>query len=69
MDRFSRLPNLATFARYCFTLAPSSAAAERVFFILKNHFFVSQMRRSLEDYTECSVMLQHNKIEETLVIE
>ena len=69
MDRFARLPNLATFARYCFTLAPSSAAAERVFSILKNSFSVSQMRRSLEDYTECSVMLQHNKIEETLVVE
>ena len=57
IDRFARLPNLAKFARYCFTLTPSSAGAERVFSILKNAFSVGQMRRSLEDYTECAVML------------
>ena len=45
MDRFARLPILVKFARYCFTLAPSSAAAERVFSILKKYFSVSQMRR------------------------
>jgi hypothetical protein len=39
----------------------SHAAAERVFSILKNSFSVCQMRQSLEDYTECSVTLQHNK--------
>ena len=66
-DRFASLPHLANFARYCFTLAPSSASAERVFSILKNSFCVGQMRRSLVDYTECSVMLQHNNIKEELI--
>jgi hypothetical protein len=56
----SALPAISKFAQYCFTLTPSSAAAERVFSILKNSFSVSQMRTTLEDYTQCSVMLQHN---------
>ena len=68
-DRFARLPNLAKFARYCFTLTPSSAGAERVFSILKNTFSVRQMRWSLEDYTECSVMLQHNKIDDGALVQ
>ena len=56
----SALPALSHFARYCFTLTPSSAAAERVFSYLKNSFSVSQMRTTLEDYTQCSIMLQYN---------
>ena len=59
---YSSLPAMSEFARYCMTLAPSSAAAERVFSYLKNSFTVSQMRQSLEDYTQCSIMLQHNHI-------
>jgi hypothetical protein len=55
------IPNLAIFARYCVTLTPSSAAAERVFSHLKNSFTIGQMRQSLEDYTEGSIMLQYNK--------
>ena len=55
------LPNLANFTRYCMTMTPSSAAAERVFSVLKNSFTIGQMRQSLEDYTEGSVMLQYNK--------
>lgn len=65
----ARLPHLAAFARYCMTLSPSSAAAERVFSILKNSFSIGQMRQSLEDYTECSVMLQHNKSNVELINE
>ena len=56
----SRLPHLAKLARFCFSLTPSSAGAERVFSILKNSFTINQLRSSLEDYTACSVMLQHN---------
>jgi hypothetical protein len=53
------LPNLANFTRYCMTMTPSSAAAERVFSMLKNSFTIGQMRQSLEDYTEGSVMMQY----------
>ena len=59
---YSTLPAMSQFARFCMSLAPSSAAAERVFSLLKNSFTVSQMRQSLEDYTQCSVMLQHNHL-------
>ena len=55
------LPNLANFTRYCMTMTPSSAAAERVFSMLKNSFTIGQMRQSLEDYSEGSVMMQYNK--------
>ena len=66
----SRLPHLAKLARFCFSLTPSSAGAERVFSMLKNSFTINQLRSSLEDYTACSVMLQHNKKknEKTFVI-
>ena len=59
---YSSLPAMSEFARFCMTLAPSSAAAERVLSYLKNSFTVIQMRQSLEDYTQCSTMLQHNHI-------
>lgn len=55
------VPNIAVFARYYITMTPSSAAAERVFSMLKNSFTVGQMRQALEDYTEGSLMLQYNK--------
>ena len=51
------LPNLANFTRYCMTMTPSSASAERVFSMLKNSFTIGQMRQSLEDYNEGSVMV------------
>lgn len=62
---------LSGLVRICFSLARSSAGAERVFSILKNSFTINQMRSSLEDYTACSVMLQHNKKtnENTFVID
>ena len=43
------------------TLTPSSAAAGGVFSRLKSSFTVGQMRQSVEDYTEGSLMLQYNK--------
>jgi hypothetical protein len=54
---------IATLSSVCSLLHAdrSHAAAERVFSILKNSFSVCQMRQSLEDYTECSATLQHNK--------
>ena len=58
---FDVLPNMSSFARYCLAMKPSSAAAERVFSMLENSFTISQMRQSLEDYTEGTVMLQYNK--------
>ena len=59
-NNYSPLPALSEFARFCMTLASSSAAAERVLSYVKNSFTVSQMRQSLEDFTQCSIMLQHN---------
>ena len=41
-------------------LQPSSAAAERVFSILKNSFGDQQLS-ALEDYLEASLILQYNK--------
>ena len=41
-------------------MQPSSAAAERVFSLLKNSFG-EQQDNSLQDYIECSMMLQYNK--------
>jgi hypothetical protein len=48
------------FAKYCFSLAPSSGAAERVFSVLKNFYDMQQMRSSLEDTVFLSVMLSYN---------
>jgi hypothetical protein len=56
-----QVPNLAKLARYAFLLAPSSAAAERVFSVLKRFFSLLQMFTSLTDLTEASIMLQYNK--------
>jgi hypothetical protein len=55
------LPHQSKVAAFCFTLAPSSAAAERVFSILKQFFTLNQLQSSLqEDYTESAIMLQFN---------
>ena len=45
---------------YCMTLTPSSAAAERIFSILKQMFSLNQMHSTLEDVVEASVMLRAN---------
>ena len=42
-------------------LQPSSAAAERVFSILKNTFG-DQQQTPLGDYVEASLMVQYNKM-------
>lgn len=54
------LPNLAKLARYCMLLACSSAAAERVFSVLKNSQSLVQMHHALEDYTEILCQRQYN---------
>jgi hypothetical protein len=56
-----KLDELKELAKYCFSIAPSSAAAERVFSILKSHFTKQQLTCALEDYTETAVMLAYNK--------
>ena len=56
----STLPNWSEAAKKIFLLQPSSAAAERVFSVLKNSFDEHQIH-SLQDYIESSVMLQYNK--------
>ena len=53
-------PEIAQLARYCMTLTPSSAAAERIFSILKQMFSLNQMHSTLEDVVEASVMLRAN---------
>ena len=54
------LPHWSQAAKKVLLLQPSSAAAERVFSLLKNTFG-EQQDNSLQDYIECSLMLQYNK--------
>ena len=61
---WQEIPSLAIFARYCFTIVPSSAAAERVFSILKSFFSTQQLSSALDDYVQTSVMLRYNKCEQ-----
>lgn len=56
----SSLPTWATALSKVLLVQPSSAAAERVFSILKQSFG-DQQYRSLQDYIEASLMLQYNK--------
>ena len=58
---YTSLPNTAKFARLCFTIVPSSAAAERVFSMLKAVFSIQQLTCSLTDYIQGSVTLRYNK--------
>ena len=55
------VPNLAKLARYAFLIVPSSAAAERIFSLLKRYFSLLQMHTALTDLTEGSCMLKYNK--------
>ena len=55
----SDLPHWAQAAKKILLLQPSSAAAERVFSLLQNSFG-EQQDNSLQDYIECSLMLQYN---------
>ena len=54
------LPNLSKLAELCFSIQPSSGAAERLFSMLKRSFTTEQLSQSLEDYTEGAIMLQYN---------
>lgn len=56
----SDLPNWSSSAKKVALVQPSSAAAERAFSIL-NSTFKSQQELSLQDYVECSSMLQYNQ--------
>ena len=56
----SVLPNWSSIAREIMLIQPSSAAAERVFSLLKASFG-EQLEASLQDYVEASLMLQFNK--------
>ena len=47
-------------ALYCFTITASSAAAERVFSVLKHSLSLIQMHSMLEDLSETTIMCQYN---------
>ena len=55
----SSLPSWAKAVQKVLLVQPSSAAAERVFSLLKASFGEQQLH-SLEDYIEASLMLQYN---------
>ena len=55
-----RLSHLKKFAYYCITIAPSSAASERVFSVL-NRLFDELQVNALEDYVSSSVLMAYNK--------
>lgn len=55
-----RLPRWATAVKQVPLIQPSSAAAERVFSILKASFN-EQQDRALVDYIQANVMAQYNK--------
>ena len=55
------IPAIAKFARYCFCLVASSAAAERVLSTLKSGLSLVQLQKCLEEFSEIATMLQYNK--------
>ena len=61
------LPTWSCVCRSILTVQPSSASAERVFSILQRSFSDSQ-QSSLEDYIECSLMMQYNKHSHVIVL-
>ena len=62
-----RLPNLAVFVQYCYTITTSSAAAERAFSLLKCSF-TEQQAVALEDFTATSIMMRYNQKSEATVV-
>ena len=54
-------PYIRKFVKYAYTIITSSAAAERVFSVLKRSFETSQ-KSALEDYVFLSSILQYNKV-------
>lgn len=61
---FNKLPNLMLLAKYAFLIVPSSAAAERVFSVLKHSLSLVQMHMALEDRTELQVKLCYNHMQD-----
>jgi len=59
--RWGAYPALSEFVQYCFSIPTSSAAAERIFSILKRSIDKSQMVSSLEDTTQTTLLLRYNK--------
>ena len=59
-NRKGELPAWSTAARIIFALTPNSAAAERVFSLLKNMFSQEQLS-CLADMLQGSLMLRYNK--------
>ncbi len=57
---FNKLNNLMLLAKYAFLIAPSSAAAERVFSVLKHSLSLVQMYQALEDRTEIQCKMRYN---------
>jgi len=56
-----KFKSLATLVRFCFTLTTSSAAAERLFSVLKNAFSILQLKSALTDYTSGVIKLNYNE--------
>ena len=56
-----RIPSLSKVAQHCMLYVPSSAAAERVFSILKANFELAQMHAGLQDYTMLATILRCNE--------
>ena len=54
-----QLPSSADLARYLMSMTTSSAAAERLFSILKSSF-ADQQQNALEDYVTLSLQYQYN---------
>ena len=59
-NNYSSFPKIAKVARFCMTLCPSSAAAERAFSVMKNMFSKQQSTTMLEDYSETGLIMAYN---------
>lgn len=61
-EKGSNFPAWTACAQIVFTFTPNSAAAERVFSLLKSMFAEDQLS-ALADYIQAAVMLRYNKRE------
>lgn len=57
----NELPYIRKFVKYAYTIITSSAAAERVFSVIKRSFDTGQ-KGALEDYVFLSSIMQYNKV-------
>ena len=55
------MPSNSKFIRYAYTITTSSAAAERVFSVIKRSFDTNQ-KGALEDYVFLSATMQYNRV-------